>query len=78
MALSTCENVWLERLVLRQCLHVVFSSHFVLVENVFLAIITKIMKFNVLLHIVEVTIVSTSFDLWISKGDMDTFALVIN
>jgi hypothetical protein len=36
------------------------------------------MKFNLLLHLVEVAIISTSFDLWISKGGTDTFALVIN
>jgi hypothetical protein len=44
----------------------------------FFTIITKVMKFNVLLHLVEVAIVYTSFDLWISKGGMNTFALVIN
>jgi hypothetical protein len=48
------------------------------VKEVFPTIITKNMKFNVLLHLVEVTIVSTNFDLGISKGGMDTFALVIN
>jgi len=30
--LSTCENIWLRRLILRQCPHIVFLSHFFLVK----------------------------------------------
>jgi hypothetical protein len=34
MALSSYENVWLRRLILRQCPHVIFPFHFNLVEKV--------------------------------------------
>ncbi len=36
------------------------------------------MQLCVLLRLTEATTLSTSFDLWMSKGSMDTFALVIN
>jgi len=40
--------------------------------------VTKSMDIDVLPKFINVTIVSTSFDLWMSKGGIDTFALVIN
>jgi hypothetical protein len=36
------------------------------------------MDMHVLPKLVSATIVSTSFDLWMSKRDVNTFALVIN
>jgi hypothetical protein len=40
--------------------------------------VIKTMKLHVLLHLVESMTMSTNFDLWMFKGDMDTFALIIN
>ncbi len=47
-------------------------------EEVFLAMVLKTMKLHVLLYFVEAAIVFANFDLWMSKGGMDTFALVTN
>jgi hypothetical protein len=39
MVLSTFENIWLWKLVLWQCSHVVFPYYFALVEEVLLAMV---------------------------------------
>jgi TRAP-type mannitol/chloroaromatic compound transport system permease large subunit len=49
-----------------------------LIEKMFLAMVKKTMQLHVLLRFVEETTLLTSFDLWMSRGCMDTFALVIN
>ncbi len=43
-----------------------------------LVIVRKTMDLHVLLNIAFAIIMATSFDLWTSKGGMDTFAFVIN
>jgi hypothetical protein len=78
MALSTCENIWLKKLVLHQCPHVLFPSHSQLVEEVFHAMITKSMDIHVLQKLASVATISISFDLWMFGGGIGTFALVIN
>jgi hypothetical protein len=40
--------------------------------------VTKSMDIHVLPKFISVTIVYASFDLWMSRGGIDTFALVIN
>ncbi len=47
-------------------------------EEVILVIVRKTMDLHVLLNIAFAIIMATSFDLWTSKGGMDTFAFVIN
>jgi len=42
------------------------------------AMVTKSMDIHVLPKLASASIVSVSFDLWISKGGIDTFTLVIN
>jgi len=49
-----------------------------LVEHVFLAMVTKTMELYVLPHLEFITITFNSFDLWMSKGDINTFVFVIN
>ncbi len=44
----------------------------------FLAMVTKSMDIHVLPKLANTTIVSISFDLWMSKGCINTFILVIN
>ncbi len=44
----------------------------------FPTMVIKNMKLHVLLHLVESMTMSTNFDVWIFKGDMDTFGLIIN
>jgi len=61
MVLSTCENIWLQRLVL--C-HVLFPSHLQLMEEMIHAMVTNCIDMLVLPKLTSVAIVSTSFDLW--------------
>ncbi len=78
MPLSTCENIWLQRLVLHQCPHIAFPSCFALMEKKILAMGKETMDLHVLPNFAYVTTMVTSFDLWIFKCRVDTFALVIN
>jgi len=48
------------------------------VKEVLLAMVKKTMQLHVLPKLAKVTTLSTSFDLWMSRGNVDTFALVIN
>lgn len=61
-----------------QCPHVIFPSHSSLVEQVLPTMVAKTMNLHVLPHLEFATIVFCSFDLWMSKNEVDTFALVIN
>jgi hypothetical protein len=47
-------------------------------EEVLHAMVTKSMDIHVLPKLASVSIVFASFDLWMSKKSIDTFALVIN
>jgi hypothetical protein len=49
-----------------------------LAKEMFLTTITKCMDMHVLLKLTSVSTISTPFDLWISIGGINTFALVIN
>jgi hypothetical protein len=40
--------------------------------------VIKIMERYVLLALVKPTIMTTTFDLWMSQGGFDTFVLVVN
>jgi hypothetical protein len=44
------------------------------VEEVILVIVTKTMDLHVLLNLAFIIIMATSFDLWMSKDGVDTFA----
>jgi hypothetical protein len=54
-----------------------FASHSSLVEQVFLTMVTKTMGLHVLPSFEFATTTSTSFDLLMSKGGVNTFVLVI-
>jgi hypothetical protein len=56
----------------------VFPNHYTLVQEVILVMVKKTMDLHVLLDFGSTTIKATSFDLLMSKGAVDTFALVIN
>ncbi len=74
MVLLSCKNIWLHILILHQCSCVVFLFHPSFVEQFFsynnhedheLACIAKLESTN---------IASCSFDLWMSRNGVDTFA----
>jgi hypothetical protein len=75
---STCENVWLHRLILCQCPCVVFPPWSSLVEQVFHAMAIKTMELYVLPYLESIAIVFLNFDLWTFRSVIDTFAFVIN
>jgi len=49
-----------------------------LVDEMFLAMVKKTLNLHVFPNLTSITIIYTSFDLWMVKGDVDIFALVIN
>jgi hypothetical protein len=58
--------------------HVIFPFHSSLVEQILPTMVTKTMNLHMLPHPEFATIVFCNFDLWMSKNEVDTFALVIN
>jgi hypothetical protein len=74
MPLLSCKNVWLHILILHQCSHVVFLFHPSFVEQFLLTTIIKTMNLHGSPNLESPTIVSCSFDLWMSKDGVDTFA----
>jgi hypothetical protein len=61
--LSTCKNIWLQRLVLHQCPNVVFLFCYTLVEKLIHVMVKKTMDLQMLPNLASTTIVTTSFDL---------------
>jgi len=55
-----------------------FPSQATFVEEVLHAMVKKTMQLHVLITLTKATTLLASFDLWMSKGGMYTFALVIN
>ncbi len=66
------------KLELHQCFHVLFFSQFFLMEEVLPTIVKKTMDHHVLFNLASATIVFTNFDLWMFRGNVDIFALIIN
>jgi hypothetical protein len=60
---STCDNIWLKRLVLHFCLHVVFPFCATFVEQVLFTMVTKTMQLHVMPRFVEAITLLVSFDL---------------
>jgi hypothetical protein len=59
-------------------MHVVFPSCATFVKEVLPIMVTKTIQLHVLPGLVKTTTLLVSFDLWMSRGGVDTFALVIN
>jgi len=69
-------NISIWKLIFHQCLF--FLVKFFLVEVVISTIVQKITNLDVLLNLVFLTIVYASFNLWMPRGNVDMFVLVIN
>jgi len=76
--LSSCENVWFQRLVLPQRSHVQFPFQSSFVEEMLATMVKKIMDQHFVLNLVSTIVVSTSFDMWMFHDSVDTFSFVIN
>ncbi len=64
--------------MLHQCPRVVFSSRSSLVEHFFPTMVTKTMNRHVLLNLESIATISSSFELYMLKGGVHTFALVMS
>jgi len=64
--------------MLHQCLHVLFFSQAFIVEKVLLAIVKKTIDHHVLLNLAFATIDFINFDLWMFRGNVDIFVLIIH
>ncbi len=60
------------------CLHVIFPFHFHVVQEVSPKMVQKTMNLHVLFNLTSTTTMFASFGLQMSRGDVDTFILVIN
>jgi len=67
--ISIVENILLRRLVLHQCPQVSFFSQIIFVDEMFPRMVQKTLDLHVFPNIVFITIVSCSFDLWMSNGN---------
>jgi hypothetical protein len=64
--------------VLHQSPSVLFPSRFSFVEEMFPTMVKKTMDHRVFPNLALAIVVFASFNLWMSHGEVDTFALVIN
>jgi hypothetical protein len=76
--LSSVENPWLRSMVLRQRLCVVFPFRHQLVINVLPNIVKETKEKYVLPSLTSCVTCTTSFNLWMSHGGHDTFAMVVS
>jgi len=63
MPFSTCDNIWLRRLVLHFCLCVVFPLRATFVEEVLPTMVTKIMQLHAMPRLAKAITLLTNFDL---------------
>jgi hypothetical protein len=72
------KNAWLKHLILHLCPWVWFSSQKFFSHDVLPSLMEKTKWTYVLLLLEECHFSTTNFDLWMSKGAHNVFALVIN
>jgi len=71
------ENMWLKCLILRLCPKLNFLSKRYFSQDILQGLVEKKNELYVLLALAECYTVTVRFDLWMSKGANDVFALVI-
>ncbi len=72
------ESTWLKHLVMHLCPRIVFSSRKMFSQEVLVDLVKKTKQEYVLPKLKQGYSIIASFDLWISKGAHDVFALVIS
>jgi len=72
------ESQWLKIFSLHLCPRVVLPFRKQFSKEILSKLVEKIKQLYVLLALVDFYYVTTSFDLWMSKGAYDIYALVIN
>jgi hypothetical protein len=71
------ESIWLKHLVLRFCPKLISPFKRQFPQDILLGLAEKTNQLYVVLSLAKCYL-TTSFDLWMSKGTYDVFALVIN
>ncbi len=72
------ENTWLKRLVMHLCPRVMFPSRKTFSQEIFVNLVENTKEEHVLPKLKQCYSTIASFDLWMSKGAHDVFALVIS
>jgi hypothetical protein len=72
------ESTWLKRLVMHLCPRVVFPSRKMFSQEVLVDLMEKKKEEYVSPKLKQCYFATSSFDLWMSKGAHDVFALVIS
>jgi hypothetical protein len=72
------ESIWSGHLALHLCPRVNFPSRQQFSLEILLGLVEKIRELYVLLALVECDTTTSNFNLWMSKGVYDMFALVLN
>jgi hypothetical protein len=72
------ESTWLNHFIMDLCAKVVFPSRKMFSQEVLVDLVEKMKQEYVLIKLKQCYFATTSFDLWMSKGAHDVFALVIS
>jgi hypothetical protein len=72
------ESTWLKFLIMHLCPKVAFPSRKIFSQVILVDLVEKTKQEYVLPKLKQCYFATTSFDLWMSKGTHDVFALVIN
>ncbi len=78
LPLRTLESVWFQRLAFKLCPKVSFSSRKVFTKKVLPSLVNTTSTEFVQFALVECLTATCTFDLWMSKGAHDVFAMVVN
>jgi hypothetical protein len=72
------ESIWLKRLVLCLCPKLDFPSRRQFPQDILLGLMEKTNQLYVVLALAKCYFTTINFNLWMSKGTYNVFALVIN
>jgi len=78
LPLSTIESIWMRRFGLQRDPQRVFPSHRTLTKDILPFMMKHTLQELLFPFINVVTSIIVTFDLWMNKGALDTFTLVIN
>ncbi len=72
------ESIWLQQLSLWLCHHIVFLFWKLFIDEMLIDLVKKTMELYVTSTLSKCLLATTTFDLWMSMGAYDFFALVVN
>jgi hypothetical protein len=78
LPMQAIESIWLQVMACKLCPKMVFPNRKVFVDDLFFGLVEKTMFTYVHLAFVDCISTTCTFDLWMSKGVHDVFAIVVN